>query len=139
MGGFHQGGGGCAPLPVRTGGIRPEKGAWDPDGRVCVAAFISGMGINPRRPPCRPLTTSWAVFAPVDRINASLDGFHHERENLSVPAAINRSRPHGRHLPRKPDGRRCGRLLADGPYRPLPPGTGRYGPHRIRCHIPGSN
>ena len=61
---FTKGEGGRAPLPVRTGGIRPEKGAWDPDGRVCVAAFISGMGIHPCQPPCRPLTTSWAAFAP---------------------------------------------------------------------------
>ena len=55
------------------------------------------MGIHPCQPPCRPLTTSWPAFAPVDRISASLDGFHPERENLSAPAAI-------RHPRRRSDG-----------------------------------
>ena len=50
------------------------------------------MGVHPCQPPCRPLTTSWAAFAPVDRINAPLDGFHSKRENLSAPTAIRRLR-----------------------------------------------
>ena len=37
------------------------------------------------------------AFAPVDRISASLDGFHPERGNLSAPAAI-------RHPRRRSDG-----------------------------------
>ena len=78
--GFGQGGGGRAPLPVETDGIRPGTGV-----------FVWRLSF-------------WA-WEPI---------------HAGYP------RPYGRHLPRKPDGRRCGWLPAGGPYR-------------IRCHIPGSN
>ena len=61
------------------GPCRPPFAAYAARGRFCPEHGARS---------CRPPTTRWAAFVPVDRINAPLDGFHPERGNLSAPAAI---------------------------------------------------
>ena len=75
------------------GPCRPPFAAYAARGRFCPEHGARS---------CRPPTTRWAAFAPVDRINAPLDGFHPKRGKL-VRA--------GRHSPS---------MEAVGRFRPQP-------------------
>ena len=51
---------------------------------------------------CRPFMTRWTVFAPRDRINAPLSGFHPKHGNSSVSAVIRCLRTISPPPPRNP-------------------------------------